>query len=325
MPTMQAIKLDQAGGPEVLKLVKVPLPAAKNGEIVVRNKYAGVNFIDTYYRSGVYEAQFPTLLGQEAAGEVVEVGEGVEGITVGDSVAYLGALNTYAQYSAVDATQAMKFDSSTVSYETAAAVFLQGLTAHTLVTRSYKVKPDDWVLVQAGAGGTGRLLVQLCKQAGAKVIATVSTQHKAEVAKQAGADYTVLYIDESVPEAVHKIAPEGVHVVYDGVGKSTFESSIASLRRLGTMVSFGNASGTVPPVSLLSLSKNNLVLLRPRLYGYLATSEERAHHLGALAELLKDGNLDVQIFKVYELEDAAQAHIDLQSRKTTGKLLLRIP
>ncbi|KAJ2392721.1 hypothetical protein GGI23_005162 [Coemansia sp. RSA 2559] len=322
---MQAIQLDQIGGPEVLHVVETPRPRAKAGEIVVRNRYAGVNFIDTYLRSGVYQTEVPTSLGQEGAGNVVEVGEGVEAISVGDSVAYLGNQNTYAQYSAVDATQAMKFDSSVVSFETAAASLLQGLTAHTLVTRSYLVRPGDWVLVHAGAGGTGRILVQLCKLYGAKVIATVSSHLKADVAKQAGADYTILYTEESVPEAVRRIVPDGVHVVYDGVGKSTFEGSIASLRRLGTMASFGNASGTVPPVSILNLSKNNLVLMRPRLYGYLVTSEEKERHFGALAELIAQKKLDFQIFKIYDLKDAAQAHIDLQSRKTTGKLLLQIP
>ncbi|KAJ2549465.1 hypothetical protein EV175_004438 [Coemansia sp. RSA 1933] len=322
---MQAIQLDQIGGPEVLRVVEVPRPKAKAGEIVVRNRYAGVNFIDTYFRSGVYPTDVPTSLGQEGAGEVVEVGEGVETASVGDSVAYLGNQNTYAQYTAVAATQAMKFDASAVSFETAAASLLQGLTAHTLVTRSYEVKSGDWVLVQAGAGGTGRILVQLCKLFGANVIATVSSQQKAEVAKQAGADYIILYTEESVPEAVRKIVPDGVHVVYDGVGKSTFDGSIASLRRLGSMISFGNASGTVPPVSILSLGKDNLVLMRPRLYGYIATSEERERHFGALAGLIADKKLDFHIFKIYDLKDAAQAHIDLQSRITTGKLLLRIP
>ncbi|KAJ1665095.1 hypothetical protein IW140_003752 [Coemansia sp. RSA 1813] len=322
---MQAIQLEHIGGPEVLHVVETPLPTAKAGEIVVRNKYAGVNFIDTYYRSGVYPTQLPTLLGQEGAGEVVAIGDGVETVSVGNSVAYLGSQNTYAQYTVVDATQAMQFDSDVVSYETAAASLLQGLTAHTLITRSYEVKPNDWVLVQAGAGGTGRILAQMCKLAGANVISTVSSKQKAEVAKQAGADYTILYTEESVSEAVRRIIPDGVHVVYDGVGKSTFEGSIASLRRTGTMVSFGNASGTVPPVNLLSLGKDNIVLLRPRLYGYIVTSEERNRHFGALAELIAKKKLDFQIFKIYELKDAAQAHIDLQSRKTTGKLLLRIP
>ncbi|KAJ1737609.1 hypothetical protein LPJ72_000306 [Coemansia sp. Benny D160-2] len=322
---MKSVQLDHIGGPEVLKVVDIPQPTAKAGEIVVRNRYAGVNFIDTYFRAGVYPTQLPTSLGQEGAGDVVEVGEGVDSISVGDSVAYLGNQNTYAQYSVVDSTQAMKFDSSAVSFETAAASLLQGLTAHTLVTRSFDVKPGHWVLVQAGAGGTGRILTQMCKLAGAKVIATVSSQQKAEVAKQAGADHVVLYTEESVPEAVRRIVPDGVHVVYDGVGKSTFEGSIASLRRLGTMVSFGNASGTVPPVSLLSLAKDNLVLLRPRLYGYIVTKEERARHFGALADLIAQKKLDFQVFKIYKLEDAAQAHADLQSRKTTGKLLLSIP
>ncbi|KAJ2358201.1 hypothetical protein GGF43_000980, partial [Coemansia sp. RSA 2618] len=244
---MQAIQFEQVGGPEVLKLVEIPRPTAGPGEIVVRNRFAGVNFIDTYFRSGVYPSKLPGMLGQEAAGEVAEIGSDVSNLEVGDAVAYLGNQDTYAQYSVTTASRATKFNPSQISMETAAATLLQGLTAHTLVTRSYAVSPGDWVLVQAGAGGTGRLLIQICKHLGARVIATTSNEAKAEIARHAGADHVINYAEDSVPEAVHRIVPEGVHAVFDGVGKATFAGSIASLRREGSMVSFGNASGTVPP------------------------------------------------------------------------------
>ncbi|KAJ1900377.1 hypothetical protein LPJ66_001516 [Kickxella alabastrina] len=321
---MQAIQFEQIGGPEVLKVVEVAKPAVGPGQLLVRNRFAGVNFIDTYFRSGVYPVTLPSSLGQEASGEVIEVGVGVEGFTAGDAVVYLGSSNTYAQYSLADATKAIKIDTSVIPLDIAAAAFLQGLTALSLVTRSYTVKQGDWVLVQAGAGGTGRLLVQLAKHYGANVIATVSNEEKAAVARKAGADHIILYTQESVPESVKKIVEEGVHVVYDGVGQSTFDGSIQSLRRLGSMVSFGNASGTVPPVKLFDLTPKNLTLLRPSLYGYLVTEEERHRHLNELVELLAAKKLDIRVFKTYDLADAAQAHIDLQGRKTTGKLLLRI-
>ncbi|KAJ1835002.1 hypothetical protein IWW55_002369 [Coemansia sp. RSA 2706] len=322
---MQAIQFEHIGGPEVLKIAEIPRPTAGPGQIVVRNRFAGVNFIDTYFRGGVYESKLPGMLGQEAAGEVAEVGSGVTNLQVGDVVAYLGNQDTYAQYSVTSAARAAKIDTSVITMETAAAALLQGLTAHTLVTRSYKVSAGDWVLVQAGAGGTGQLLLQLCKDLGAHVITTTSSEAKAKIARQAGADHVIIYTEESVPEAVHRIVPEGVHVVYDGVGKATYDGSIASLRREGSMVSFGNASGTVPPVKLFDLSPKNLSLLRPRLYGYIVTDEEYQRHLSAVVDLLERGKLNVQVFKVYELADAGQAHIDLQSRKTTGKLLLAIP
>ncbi|KAI8325825.1 alcohol dehydrogenase zinc-binding domain-containing protein [Martensiomyces pterosporus] len=322
---MQAIQFTEIGGPEVLKLVEVPKPQAKAGEILVRNRFAGVNFIDTYFRTGVYPVSLPAFLGQEGSGEVVEVGDGVEGFRTGDSVAYLSRGDSYAQYSVATASRAVKLDTSEIPLDVAAASLIQGLTAHTLVTRSYEVKKGDWVLVQAGAGGTGRLLVQLSKHFGANVIATVSNEEKAQVAREAGADHIIFYTHESVPDKVKEIVPEGVHVVYDGVGKATYEGSTQSLRRLGSMVSFGNASGTVPPVNILELGAKNITLQRPRLYGYLVTDEEFERHLSELFELIAQKKLDIQIFKTYGLADAAQAHADLQGRKTTGKVLISIP
>ncbi|KAI9476820.1 NADPH:quinone reductase [Coemansia sp. RSA 989] len=317
---MQAIQFEQTGGPQVLQLRTIPVPTAGPGEIVVRNRYAGVNFIDTYFRSGVYPSKLPGQLGQEGAGQVHQVGSGVTGFQAGDQVVYLGNQDTYAQYAVTKASRAVKIASS---MEQAVALLLQGLTAHTLVTRSYRVAKGDWVLVQAGAGGTGRLLVQMCKQLGAHVIATASTEAKAQVAKDAGADHAISY--QGVSEAVRRLVPDGVHVVYDGVGKATFAESLKSLRREGSMVSFGNASGVVPPVSLLDLSAQNIKLLRPRLYGYIVEDDEFKLHLNAVLRMLEQGKLDVQVHKVYELKEAGLAHADLESRRTTGKLLLSIP
>ncbi|KAJ2845818.1 hypothetical protein IWW36_004630, partial [Coemansia brasiliensis] len=311
------------GGPEVLQLKTIPRPTAGPGEIVVRNHYAGVNFIDTYFRSGVYPSKLPGQLGQEGAGQVYEVGPHVTGFQKGDQVVYLGNQDTYAQYSVTKASRAVKL--ANTSMEQAVALLVQGLTAHTLVTRSYKVEKGDWVLVQAGAGGTGRLLVQMCKQMGAHVIATTSTEAKAQVAKSAGADYIINYQEEDVAESVRKLVSEGVHVVFDGVGKATFAGSLKSLRREGSMVSFGNASGVVPPVNLLDLSAQNIKLLRPRLYGYIVEDDEFKLHLHAVLRMLEQGELDVHVHKIYELKDAGMAHVDLQSRKTTGKLLISIP
>ncbi|KAJ2162269.1 hypothetical protein GGF46_000760 [Coemansia sp. RSA 552] len=321
---MRAVQFDCVGGPEVLAIADVPQPTAGPGQIVVRNRFAGVNFIDTYFRSGVYESKMPSSLGQEAAGKVAAVGEGVTEFKPGDAVAYLGNQDTYSEYSVCSAARAVRVDVGQISLETGAAMLLQGMTAHTLVTRAYAVQAGDWVLVQAGAGGTGQLLIQLCKYLGAHVIATVSTEAKAAVARQLGADHIIKYSEENVPDAVHGIVAEGVHVVYDGVGKATFSGSINALRLEGSMVSFGNASGVVPPVPLFQLSAKNLRLLRPRLYGYIITDREFRRHSDAVIDLIQRGVLKINVSLIYPLEDAARAHEDLQARRTTGKLLLRI-
>ncbi|KAJ2440787.1 hypothetical protein GGF42_007512 [Coemansia sp. RSA 2424] len=323
---MQAITFDRVGGPEVMRLVERPKPTPPGpGEAIVRNHYAGVNYIDTYYRSGLYPAQLPATLGNEASGIVSDVGPGVTEIQVGDHVAYLATQDSYSQYTKTSANRLVKLDPH-MPLETAAAVLLQGLTAHTLVTRAYAVQPGDWVLVHAGAGGTGRLLIQICRYLGATVITTVSSEEKAQIARTAGAHHVILYTEESVPDAVRKIAPEGgVHAVFDGVGKATFEGSLQSLRPEGSMVSFGNSSGAVPPVHLFELTSKNLKLLRPRLYGYLLTDEDHRRHVGEVFRLVEEKVIDVHIFNIYELADAAKAHADLEGRRTVGKLLLRIP
>ncbi|KAJ2746485.1 hypothetical protein GGI20_001328 [Coemansia sp. BCRC 34301] len=322
---MQAIVFDHVGAPGVLRLVERPKPPPPGpGQAIVRNHYAGVNYIDTYYRSGLYPAQLPATLGNEASGIVCDVGPGVTNVQVGDHVAYLASQDAYSQHATTDANRLVKLDPH-MPLDTAAAVLLQGLTAHVLVTRAYAVQPADWVLVHAAAGGTGRLLVQLCCHFGASVIATVSSEEKAQIARAAGAHHVVLYTQESVPDAVHRIVPEGVHAVFDGVGKSTFEASLQSLRPEGSMVSFGNSSGAVPPVHLFELATNNLKLLRPRLYGYLRTEEDHRRHVSDVFRLVEDKVIDVHIFNTYDLADAAKAHADLEGRKSVGKLLLRIP
>ncbi|KAJ2781802.1 hypothetical protein H4R18_002663 [Coemansia javaensis] len=317
------VQFDECGGPEVLRVVEAERPDPGPGEIVVRNRFAGVNFIDTYFRSGVYPGALPGRLGQEAAGEVAAVGAGVGGLAVGDAVAYLGSQNTYAQYTAVAAARAVRLDPQRIPLDVGAAMLLQGLTAHALVTRAHAVQRGEWVLVQAGAGGTGRLLVQLCARLGAHVIATASTPEKAAVARRAGAEHVLGY--DGLAEAVRRIVPDGVHAVFDGVGAATFAAGLDALRREGSMVSFGNASGVVPPVRLLDLAPKNLRLLRPSLYGYLVTDADYQRHLPALVDLVQDGALDISVSAVYPLEDAGRAHADLQARRTTGKLLLRIP
>ncbi|KAJ2071390.1 hypothetical protein GGH13_003382 [Coemansia sp. S155-1] len=319
---MQAIVVDHVGGPEVMRLAERPMPTPGPGEVLVRNHFAGVNYIDTYYRSGLYPAQLPATLGNEASGIVSAIGPGVTQVQVGDHVAYLANQDAYAQYSKAQASRVVKIDG--LPLDTAAAVLLQGLTAHTLVTRAYAVKSGDWVLVHAGAGGTGRLLIQLCRHLGASVIATVSSEEKAQIARAAGAHHIILYTKEIVPDAVRKIIPEGVHAVFDGVGKATFEGSMKSLRMEGSMVSFGNSSGAVPPVHLFELSQKNLKLLRPRLYGYLLTEEDHRRHIAEVLRLVEEKVIDVHVFNIYDLADAPKAHEDLEGRKTMGKLLLRI-
>ncbi|KAJ2815158.1 NADPH:quinone reductase [Coemansia furcata] len=321
---MQAIIFDHVGGPDVMHLAERPMPTAGPGEVIVRNRFAGVNYIDTYFRSGLYAAsQLPATLGNEASGVVSQVGPGVTDLQVGDHVAYLATQDAYAQYARATASRVAKL-SPHLPLETAAAVLLQGLTAHALATRAYPVQRGDWVLVHAGAGGTGRLLIQIACYLGAHVIATVSTEEKAQVARAAGAHHVILYTKEDVADAVHTIVPEGVHAVFDGVGKATFEGSLNALRMEGSMVSFGNSSGAVPPVPLFDLSQKNLRLLRPRLYGYLAKEEDHHRHIAEVFRLVEEKIIDVKIFNIYDLADAPKAHADLEGRKTTGKLLLRI-
>ena len=280
-----------------------------------------MNFIDVYQRSGVYDLPIPLTLGREGAGTVTAVGAGVDGYAVGDRVAWPHAPSSYASHTVVDA-DAMVPVPDAVSLETAAAAMLQGLTAHYLIRSTYPVQPGDAVLVHAAAGGVGALLVQLAKAAGARVIATASTDEKRAIAKAAGADEVLGYKGFTAPAREFGDGA-GVHVVYDGVGKDTFDDSLASLRPRGYLVLFGGSSGQVPPVDPQRLnSGGSLFLTRPTLAHYIATPEELRWRTSELFDAIGSGALEIRIGHSYPLADAAQAHRDLEARKTTGKLLL---
>ncbi|KAI1107813.1 NAD(P)-binding protein [Jackrogersella minutella] len=322
--TQKGVIIEKTGGTEVLQYkTDLPVPTLAEGQILVKNEYIGVNFIDTYFRSGLYPApHFPFILGKEAASTIVKTGGGeLYGLKEGDRVAWMGD-GAYAEYSAIRAAAAVKVPSA-LSSKVAAASFLQGLTALTLVREAHAVQKGDWVLVHAAAGGTGLWLVQLLKSIGANVIGTASTSAKVELALSAGASYVVNYSHEDVKSRVDSLtAGRGVVAVFDGVGRSTFDLSLDCLARKGSLVSFGNASGPVPPVAIARLSAKNARLLRPSVMNYIVTREELEHYSADLfGSIVKDG-LDPRIHEVYPLSEAARAQQDLEGRKTTGKLLL---
>ncbi|HEX2248442.1 MAG TPA: quinone oxidoreductase [Arthrobacter sp.] len=317
----QAIVAEAPGVPEVMQLQEVPVPAPGPGQLLVKVAAAGVNFIDTYQRSGVYKVKFPFTPGSEIAGTVEALGEGVTGVAAGDRVATSEARGGYAQYALVDADGALPVPDG-VSDETAAAIPLQGMTAHYLVNSSFKVQSGHTVLTHAGAGGVGLVLTQLLKAKGARVITTVSTDEKEELAREAGADEVLRY--DSFAEQVRELTGgTGVDVVYDGVGKDTFDGSLASLRTRGMLVLFGGASGQVPPFDLQRLNAGgSLFVTRPKLADHLLTVEERRWRSEELFAAVLDGSLKIRVGASYPLGKAGQAHADLESRRTTGKLLL---
>ncbi|KAJ1978847.1 hypothetical protein H4R34_003051 [Dimargaris verticillata] len=324
---MQAIQIAQHGGPEVLELKTVNRPVFDPsspehcGQVLVKTEAIGVNFIDTYMRSGLYPFKVPGIPGQESSGVVVAVGDAVSGLCVGDRVAGMGPAQ-YAQYVVLEQTKACKLPNA-ITCEQGAAALLQGMTALSLVRLTYRVEPGDWVLVHAGAGGTGGLLVQLCHHFGAKVIATVSTPAKAAIAKAHGADHVIQYTMADTEQEVKRLTQgNGVQVVYDGVGKATFMASIAAAAQNGRVVVFGNTSGKVDPIDVMCLTPKNLTLARPSLFGYIAEPSKFADLSLNVFLLMSQGHLCVTVGKTYPLADAAQAHRDLQSGKTTGKLLL---
>ena len=319
---MHAIQIKKTGGPEVLELVDVPRPEPKSGEVLVRIAASGVNFIDTYLREGRYPAPLPFVPGQEAAGIVEQLGPDVTGFAVGDHVAWNGTRGTYAQYACAPARDLLHVPAH-INLEDAAAVLLQGLTAHYLIFDTYRVQRGDTVLVHAGAGGVGLVITQMLKLLGARVITTVSTDEKAELSRAAGADHVILYTRENFADAVKKIVPEGLPVVYDSVGKTTFEDSLKCLRPRGLMALYGGSSGAVPPFDLIRLSTmGSLFVTRPTLKDYVQTREELESRARDVFNWVADGKLNVRIGHRYPLADAQQAHIDLQARKTTGKVLL---
>lgn len=325
---MRAVVASQAGGPEVLTVTDRPGPEPGPGELVVELAAAGVNFIDTYRRSGVYPADYPHVPGSEGAGVVVGVGEGVTGVSEGDRVAWESAPGSYAERVVVPADRAVPVPGA-VPLTTAAALMLQGLTAHYLVTSTCAVHDGDDVLLHAGAGGVGLLATQLAVARGGRVITTVGSAEKEALSREAGASDVVRYreLDDlatDLPRIVRDLTGgAGVRVVYDGVGKDTFDASLASLRRRGMLVLFGGASGQVPPFDIQRLNHaGSLFLTRPTLADYVATRDELLARSSELFAAVEDGTLDVRVGATYPLADAAEAHRALEGRRTTGKVLL---
>jgi NADPH2:quinone reductase len=320
---MKAIVVSKTGGPEVLEYKDVPKPELQKNEVVVEIKAIGVNFIDVYFREGRYPSKLPFTVGQEAAGVVSAVGADVKNVKLGDRVAYTGLQGSYAEFAAVAADRLVKIPDS-VSFEQATALMLQGMTAHYLVKSAYPLKSGETALIHAAAGGVGQLLVQMAKMIGSQVIATAGTDEKVEIAKSRGADHVINYSTQDfVAETKQITGGKGVHVVYDGVGKTTFEGGLDVLRPRGYMVLFGGSSGAVPPFDLIKLSqKGSLFLTRPTLGHYIATREELEWRAGELMGWVGSGKLKITIGHTYKLSEAAKAHQDLEGRKTTGKVLL---
>lgn len=320
---MKAIQVSKTGGPDVLTLVDIPVPTPKPGEAIVQINAAGVNFIDVYFREGRYTAQLPFINGQEGAGIVTEIGSEVTAFKPGDRVAYTGPMGSYAEYAAVPVSRLVKIPDG-LDYEHAAAAMLQGMTAHYLAHSTYELAAGETALVHAAAGGVGALLVQMCKKIGARVIGTAGSHEKAQIARDAGADECVVYTEADFESETKRLTDgKGVHVVYDGVGKATFEKDLNVLRPRGLLVLFGGSSGPVPPFDLIALSqKGSLYITRPTLAHYTATREELEWRAGDVLGMVARGDLKLRIHKTYPLSEAAQAHRDLESRKTMGKLLL---
>ena len=319
---MKAIQVAQVGGPEVLTLVDLPIPTPKPNEAVVQIKAGGVNFIDVYFREGRYPAPLPFVPGQEAEGMVMEVGSDVTTVKSGDHVAYCSVLGSYAEYAAVPADRLVTIPAE-LDFNQAAAAMLQGMTAHYLTYSTYPLKAGETALIHAAAGGVGQLLVQMAKKLGARVIATAGSDEKAGLAREAGADECINYTQEDFETETRRLTGKGVHVVYDGVGKTTFDKDLNVLRLRGYLVLFGASSGAVPPFDLIKLSQQgSLFITRPTLGHYTATREEFEWRAGAVMQMIIRGDLKLRIHTTYPLAEAQQAHRDLEGTKTTGKVLL---
>lgn len=320
---MKAIQIRETGGPEVLALVELPIPQPGPGQVLIRVEATGVNFIETYFRKGIYKAALPLTPGSEAAGTVEELGPGVSGFAAGDLVASTSVLGSYAEYALVPAAQLVKVPAA-LGPEKAAAAMLQGMTAHYLTHSTFPLKAGDTCLMHAGAGGVGLLLTQMAVRLGARVITTVSTTAKAELSREAGASDVILYSGQDFEAEVKRLTNgKGVDVVYDSVGKTTFEKSLNCLRPRGLLALFGASSGPVPPFDLIQLSsKGSLFITRPTLWHYLATRAELEWRSGDVLGWAAAGELKLRTEHIYPLASAAQAQIDLETRKTTGKILL---
>jgi len=320
---MKAIQIHEIGGPQVLELVELPIPQPGPGQVLIRIEAIGVNFIELYFRKGVYKASLPLIPGSEAAGTVEELGPGVTGFAAGDAVASVSVLGSYAEYALVPAAQLVKTPPG-LNPEKAAAAMLQGMTAHYLAHSTVQLKAGDTVLVHAGAGGVGLLLTQMAVRLGARVITTVSTEAKAELSRDAGASDVIDYTEQDFETEVKRLTNgKGVDVVYDSVGKTTFEKSLNCLRPRGLVALFGASSGPVPPFDLIQLSgKGSLFVTRPTLWHYVATRAELEWRSGDVLGWAATGELKLRTEHLYPLADAAQAQTDLEARKTTGKILL---
>ena len=320
---MKAIRVHSTGGPEVMKLEDVPTPAPGRGEVLVKIEAIGVNYTDIYTRMGWTKAPLPLTPGVEAAGSVQALGPEVAGLRAGDRVAYAGALGAYAESAVVPARRLVKLPTET-DFRTAAAAMLQGMTAHYLSHSTYPLKAGDTALIHAAAGGVGLLLVQMAKMRGARVFGTVSTEAKARLARDAGADEVILYTQTDFEADVKRLTAErGVQVVYDSIGKATFDKSLNCLAPRGYLVLFGNASGPVPPFDLQVLNqKGSLFITRPTLGNYTATVEELDHRADEVLGWVAAGRLRLRIEAALPLEEAAEAHRRLSARETSGKLLL---
>jgi NADPH2:quinone reductase len=319
---MRQILVHEPGGPEQMRLENVPTPAPAAGHVLVAIHYSGVNFIDVYYRTGLYKSERPITIGSEAAGVIEQVGEGVTDLQPGDRVAYTMIRGTYAEYAAVPAMNIVKVPGA-VPLETAAAVLLQGATAHYLTHSTFALNDTHTCLVHAAAGGAGGLVVQMAKARGARVIGTVSTAEKAREVDALGADHTINYAEQDFEAEVKRLtAGKGVHVVYDSVGRTTFEKSLNVLCPRGMLVLFGQSSGAVPPVDPLRLNAGSLFLTRPSLGHYIVAPAELRQRVGDVFDMLAGGALKVRLFGTYPLAEAAKAHRDLEGRRTRGKLLI---
>jgi NADPH2:quinone reductase len=320
---MKAIQIHETGGPEVLKLAELSIPEPGPGQVLIRVEATGVNFIEIYFRKGVYKAALPLTLGSEAAGTVEKLGPGVTGFAEGDPVASVSVQGSYAEYALVPAAQLVKVPDG-LSPEQAAAAMLQGMTAHYLASSTFPLKAGHTAMVHAGAGGVGLLLTQIAKRLGARVITTVSTPAKAELSREAGASDVILYTDQDFVSEVKRITDgKGVDVVYDSVGKTTFDGSLNCLRPRGLLALFGASSGPVPPFDLIQLSgKGSLFVTRPTLWHYIATRAELEWRAGDVLGMAAKGELKLRTEFMYPLAEAAQAQMDMEDRKTTGKILL---
>lgn len=320
---MRAVRFEQTGGPEVLQVVDVPVPEVRPGAVLIRHQAIGVNFIDTYYRSGFYSPALPCIPGSEAAGVVEAVGEGVTRFRPGDLAVYCMGLGAYADVGLISENRAVRVPAG-ISVETAAAALLKGCTAEYLLHRTYPVKAGETILVHAAAGGVGQIMVQWAKALGAVVIATVGSEEKAAVARALGADHVILYRHQDVAAEVRAITGgRGVSVAYDAVGRDTFDGTLASVARRGLFVSYGGASGPVPPFDIRRLiAAGSLFLTRPTLNDYTATPEELDMSAGLLFARILDGTVRIDIGQTFPLTEARAAHEALEGRATVGTSLL---